>query len=161
MAAFKTKWTEYKTDEDITMMTDVLQDRENGRVITRLSVMRSTVIKNAFGTADAKAFSKAGQKSEDGFKAAMDTTMEDNLLSHQRTFIELVTEASFLDDKIKPSDSYNKESLCKLVASADNIAIRAGKMPKGIQTWEAMPWMMPAVQLWFNLLMKFEGAAEH
>eukprot|EP00961_Rhodomonas_salina_P148233 1995635-Rhodomonas_salina.1 len=66
-----------------------------------------------------------------------------------------------LDDKIKPSDSYNKESLLKLVALADNIAIRAGKMPKGIETWEAMPWMMPAVQLWFNLLMKFEGAAEH
>eukprot|EP00961_Rhodomonas_salina_P302749 3940962-Rhodomonas_salina.3 len=26
MAAFKTKWTEYTTAEDITMMTDVLQD---------------------------------------------------------------------------------------------------------------------------------------
>eukprot|EP00961_Rhodomonas_salina_P068802 923632-Rhodomonas_salina.1 len=39
MAAFKTKWTEYKTDEDIMMMTDVLQDRENGRVITCLSFM--------------------------------------------------------------------------------------------------------------------------
>eukprot|EP00961_Rhodomonas_salina_P130593 1758165-Rhodomonas_salina.1 len=62
MAAFKTKWTEYKTDEDIMMMTDVLQDRENGRVITRLSVMQSTVIKDAFRTADPKAFSKAGQK---------------------------------------------------------------------------------------------------
>eukprot|EP00961_Rhodomonas_salina_P203535 2746342-Rhodomonas_salina.1 len=70
------------------MMTDVLQDRENGRVITRLSIMRSTVIKNAFGTADPKAFLKAaGQKLEEGFKAAMDTTMEDNLLAHQRTFI--------------------------------------------------------------------------
>eukprot|EP00961_Rhodomonas_salina_P027593 372917-Rhodomonas_salina.2 len=91
----------------------------------------------------------------------MDTTMEDNLLAHQRTFIELVTEVSLQDDKIKPSDSYNKELLCKLVASADNIAIRAGKMPKGIETWEAMQWMMPAVQLWFNLLTKFEGAAEH
>eukprot|EP00961_Rhodomonas_salina_P071419 959215-Rhodomonas_salina.1 len=120
------------------MMTDVLQDRENGRVITSLSVMQSTVIKNAFGTADPKAFSKARQKSEEGFKAAMDTTMEDNLLAHQCTFIELVTEESFPDDKIKPSDSYNKESLRKLVASADNIAIRAGKTPKGIETWEAM-----------------------
>eukprot|EP00961_Rhodomonas_salina_P207163 2796158-Rhodomonas_salina.1 len=89
MAEFKTKWMEYKTDKDITMMTDVLQDRENGRVITCLSIMQSTVIKNAFGTADPKAFWKAGQKSEEGFKAVMDTTMEDNLLAHQRTFIEL------------------------------------------------------------------------
>eukprot|EP00961_Rhodomonas_salina_P149525 2012953-Rhodomonas_salina.1 len=49
MATVKTKWTEDKTAEDITTMTDVLQDRENGRVITRLSVMRSTMIKNAAG----------------------------------------------------------------------------------------------------------------
>eukprot|EP00961_Rhodomonas_salina_P037332 501737-Rhodomonas_salina.1 len=27
-------WTEYKTAEDITMMTNVLQDRENGHFIT-------------------------------------------------------------------------------------------------------------------------------
>eukprot|EP00961_Rhodomonas_salina_P214263 2893684-Rhodomonas_salina.1 len=131
MAAFKTKWTEYKTDEDITMMTNVLQDRENGHFITP----------------DPKAFSKAGQKSEEGFKVVMDTTMEDNLLAHQRTCIELVTEASFPDDKIKQSDSYNKESLRKLVASADNITILEGKTSKGIETWEAMLWMMPAVQL--------------
>eukprot|EP00961_Rhodomonas_salina_P217037 2932430-Rhodomonas_salina.1 len=84
MALFKTKWSEYTMPEDIKMMTEILQDHYNGRVIMRLSVMRSTIIKNTFGTAYPKSFTKAGQGSEEAFKAAMDTTMEDHMLDNQR-----------------------------------------------------------------------------
>eukprot|EP00961_Rhodomonas_salina_P084563 1135948-Rhodomonas_salina.6 len=111
------------------MMTEILQDRVNGRVITRLSVTRSTIIKNAFGTANPKSFTKAGQGSEEAFKAAMDTTMEDHMLDNQRKFIELVKDCAFPDDKVRPGDAY-KESLRKLIKSPENIAIRAGKTPK-------------------------------
>eukprot|EP00961_Rhodomonas_salina_P031647 426418-Rhodomonas_salina.1 len=74
----------------------------------------------------------------------MDTTMEDHMLDNQRKFIELVMDCAFPDDK-----------------SPENIAICTGKTPKGIEIWETQPWQMPAVQLWFNLIMKFEGATEH
>ncbi len=76
-------------------------------------------------------------------------------------FIELVTEAAFPNENTKPNDNNTKELLHKQIAEPENIAIRAGKTPKGIETWESMPWLMPAAILWFNLLMKFEGAVEY
>ncbi len=80
------------------VLTDLLQQLENWCVFTRLPCMCSNIIKNTFGTADVKAFAKAGQASKAAFKAAMDTTFEDHLLSDQQKFIDLIWECIFPDE---------------------------------------------------------------
>eukprot|EP00961_Rhodomonas_salina_P107255 1444057-Rhodomonas_salina.1 len=70
--AFNTLW-ESMFDPDVSKaleatmlkeMTDTVEHRDYGRVLTRLSVDWSSAIRKTFTTADPKAFVKAAQKSE-------------------------------------------------------------------------------------------------
>eukprot|EP00961_Rhodomonas_salina_P106568 1435187-Rhodomonas_salina.1 len=61
----------------VTELTKYFEDPENGKVVTGLSIVRSTVLKSAFGTMDVTNFKAAFYKSEDELKAAMTTAVED------------------------------------------------------------------------------------
>eukprot|EP00961_Rhodomonas_salina_P136586 1837615-Rhodomonas_salina.2 len=76
-------------------MTDAVEHRDYGRVLTRLSVVQSSAIRKTFTTADPKAFVKAEQKSEAQFIAAMDTAMEDEMQAAQVRFVNTIWDAVF------------------------------------------------------------------
>eukprot|EP00961_Rhodomonas_salina_P065658 882592-Rhodomonas_salina.1 len=71
-------WTEALQVEELTKHFD---DLENGKIVTRLSVVQSTVLKSTFRMTDVTNFKAAFYNSEDELKKAMTTAVED----HQRT----------------------------------------------------------------------------
>eukprot|EP00961_Rhodomonas_salina_P304058 3941471-Rhodomonas_salina.3 len=76
-------------------MTDAVEHRDYGRVLTRLSVVQSSAIHKTFRvtTADPKVFVKAEQKSEAQFIALMDTAMEDEMHAAQVQFVNTIWDA--------------------------------------------------------------------
>eukprot|EP00961_Rhodomonas_salina_P299179 3938708-Rhodomonas_salina.1 len=49
---FRGKVDEWNTPEDLASLTKHFDGRESGKSITRLSVIKSTILKDTFGTAD-------------------------------------------------------------------------------------------------------------
>eukprot|EP00961_Rhodomonas_salina_P277372 3748326-Rhodomonas_salina.1 len=53
------------------------EDPENGKIVTRISIVQSTVLKSTFGMTEVTNFKAAFYDSEDELKAAMTTAVED------------------------------------------------------------------------------------
>eukprot|EP00961_Rhodomonas_salina_P129541 1744616-Rhodomonas_salina.1 len=77
---FKDKIEDWTTEDEVKSLTDHFNDHESGKVITKLSVIKSTVLKDMLGTADEEKFKSALYIDVRTFKEAMASAVEDHLL---------------------------------------------------------------------------------
>eukprot|EP00961_Rhodomonas_salina_P163077 2196589-Rhodomonas_salina.1 len=103
--------------------------RASGNVITRLSVMRSTVLKDTFGTADSEKFKSAAFKTEVAFQAAMTTTVEDHMLEVHKLIINKWRDSAF-PLGVKDDGAAHKEPLRALLYDPELTKILAGFVPQ-------------------------------
>eukprot|EP00961_Rhodomonas_salina_P144973 1951491-Rhodomonas_salina.1 len=130
-------------------------------MIIKLSVVLSKVIQDTFnGTADVAKFKSSGFTLELSFKKAMITTTEDHLLEMHKTIINEWQDAAF-PIGVKDDGTAHKEALRTLLFAPDITRILAGFTPTDIDKWITHPWLMPVLQLWHNILMKYESIAEN
>eukprot|EP00961_Rhodomonas_salina_P111335 1497939-Rhodomonas_salina.1 len=62
---------------------------------------------------------------------------------------------------VKDDRAAHKEALRTLLFAPDIIKILAGFMPPDIDKWIMHPWLVPVLQLWHNILMKYESIAKN
>lgn len=136
------KWTQ--TDQ-VEQMTDYFQKEENGQLITRLSIVRSQVLKNSFGTANVTDFKAAYYDDKESFEAAMKMAIGDHLTEANKLIINKWRDAAFPLNK--DDGAVHKEALrAILFALAINDFIN-GVPWATVSQWVQKQWLMPAVHL--------------
>eukprot|EP00961_Rhodomonas_salina_P166013 2236884-Rhodomonas_salina.1 len=71
-------------------------------------------------------------------------------------------EAAFLPGKDDGLGAAHKEQL-RAILYAPEITklLSTGSTPQNIGNWLKMPWLMQAVQVWFRILLLYEGITEN
>eukprot|EP00961_Rhodomonas_salina_P038700 520103-Rhodomonas_salina.1 len=111
-------------------LTSAVEERKANRVITRLTVVQSNVVRRTFTTADQKMFLKASQKSEAALVKAMDVAMEDEMLDAQIQFIDPIWIAVFCEQDKKVHAYYGlKEILQSIIQSQAVLDIHGNESP--------------------------------
>eukprot|EP00961_Rhodomonas_salina_P194798 2630555-Rhodomonas_salina.1 len=122
--------------------------------------MRTTVIKDTFGVVDTKKYCNLDYTSEADFKASIQSTLEGNQLEIIKFFIDRLQTATFPKGSTDNGSVHN----CVLRSILYDLLItkimKKGFTPDDIVHWYARPWLHPVVQLWFKILLKYEGVSE-
>eukprot|EP00961_Rhodomonas_salina_P085666 1150672-Rhodomonas_salina.1 len=87
----------------------------------------------------------------------METAVEDKFLELHKTVINKWRDTAF-PIGVKDDGAAHKEALQSLLFAPDLMKILAGFALLNINLWLTRPWLMPALQLWFQILVKYEGA---
>ena len=92
---FSTDVNTWTKDEEVKELTEYFQKEEVGQLITRLSIVRSTVLKSTFGTADVDNYKAAFYEDKPSFEAAMKMSIGDNLTESNKLIINKWRDAAF------------------------------------------------------------------
>eukprot|EP00961_Rhodomonas_salina_P228929 3094247-Rhodomonas_salina.1 len=137
-------WTPAEASQ-VAKLTKYFEDPENGKIVMRISIVPSTVLKIIFGTTDVTNFKAAFYNSEDELKAAMTTAVEDYFTKKMKLLINKWWEAAFPPGKDDGAAHKDSEQLL-VILYAPEIAklLRTGSTQQNICNWLKMPWLMPA-----------------
>eukprot|EP00961_Rhodomonas_salina_P025202 339693-Rhodomonas_salina.1 len=92
-------------------------------------------------------------------KAAMKTAAQDYFIEVMKLLINKWREAAFPHGK--DDGAAHKEQLRAILYAPDITNLINGATPKNIANWMDKPWLMPAVQIWFRILLLYEGVTEN
>eukprot|EP00961_Rhodomonas_salina_P040153 539645-Rhodomonas_salina.1 len=90
----------------------------------------------------------------------MGSAVEDHLLEMHKKVINKWREASF-PSGVKDDGTAHKEPLRAILFHPEITRLLAGHVLVGINLWLKQPWRMPAVQIWWQILQKYEGISEN
>eukprot|EP00961_Rhodomonas_salina_P266118 3597128-Rhodomonas_salina.1 len=90
----------------------------------------------------------------------MTSTVEDYMLEMHKLIINKWCDAAF-PIGIKDDGETHKEPLCTLLFNTELTQILVGLALPDIKRWMEEPWLMLAVQLWFKILLQYEGITEN
>ena len=147
------------SDDQVKTLSDYFYMDENGRIITRISIVRSTLLKNTFSTTDVTNFKVAFYASEEKMQAAMKTAVQDYFIEMNKLLINKWRESAFPPGK--DDGAAHKELLRAILYAPEITKLINGATPKNVGNWLDMPWLMPAVQIWFRILLRYEGVTEN
>eukprot|EP00961_Rhodomonas_salina_P123791 1668309-Rhodomonas_salina.1 len=128
------------TPAELTELDNHFKLQLQGNSTTKLQVMRTTVIKDAFGVVNSKKYRNLDYASEADFKALREATFPKGVTDDGAVHNSMLS--SFLFDTL----------ITKIM--------KKGFAPDDIVHWYARPWLHPVMQLWFKILLKYEGASE-
>eukprot|EP00961_Rhodomonas_salina_P155106 2089465-Rhodomonas_salina.1 len=133
--------------------------QSQGNSIAKLSVMKTQVLMDTFKVVDSKKFKDLQYDTELDFKEAMQSALKENLLDIAKFWIDKTRDVCFPKGK-KENDLPHKQVLKALLFDPFITKILKGFIPDNVVHWFIKPWLNPAVQLWFRILMKYEGVSE-
>eukprot|EP00961_Rhodomonas_salina_P055220 741823-Rhodomonas_salina.1 len=121
---FKSKLEDWTSDTEIKILTDLMEKRDAGRVVSCMlaSVQQNTVYKNAFGTNFTKHV-------ESGY----DTTAKFILAKE--------IESAFPKAKKNVAMDEHKTVLKEILFSEDNASLQEGNTPKDIMVHHEQQWL--------------------
>eukprot|EP00961_Rhodomonas_salina_P134375 1807469-Rhodomonas_salina.1 len=121
--------------------------RSQGNSITKLQVMRTTVIKDTFGVVDTKKYCNLDYMSEADFKASIQSTLEGNQLEITKFFVDRLRTATFPKGTTDDGAVHNRVLRSILFDPLITKIMKKGFTPDDIVHWYARPWLHPVVQL--------------
>eukprot|EP00961_Rhodomonas_salina_P290536 3925801-Rhodomonas_salina.1 len=156
---FKSDVNTWTSEDEVNMLKEYFEKEEVGQLITRLSIVRSTVLKSTFGTADVDNFKAAFYDDKNSFEAAMKMSIGDNLTEANKLIINKWRDAAFPLNK--DDGAAHKEALRAILFAPDINDFMNGEPWATVSEWIKKPWLMPAVQMWMKILLKYESMAEN
>eukprot|EP00961_Rhodomonas_salina_P021610 290230-Rhodomonas_salina.1 len=158
---FKTDVNDWTEDDEVKTMTEYFEKEENGQLITRLSIVRSTVLTSTFGTADVDnfKFKAAFYDDKPSFESVMKMSIGDNLTEANKLIINKWRDATFPLNK--DDGAAHKETLRAILYAPVINDFMNGATSTTVSEWIKKQWLMPAVQMWMKTLLKYESMAEN
>ena len=146
----------YFEDHADSIWADALETRENGCVEAQLDGVKVDTLKQKFGS-NFTEHTKCGFTCETKHKNAMDNAVEQKLLEMNLLILTTLTDAI----NAKSETSTQKEFLRRILLTAEIRNIMDGGAPKDIDEWFDKQQVMPAVNVWIQILWKYEGISEN
>eukprot|EP00961_Rhodomonas_salina_P206326 2785125-Rhodomonas_salina.1 len=100
---------------------------------------------------DVTNFKAAFYTSEEKMQAAMKTAVQDYFIKMNKMLINKWREAAFPPGK--DDGAAHKELLRAILYAPEITKLINGARPKNVCNWLDMPWLMPAVQILFRILL--------
>lgn len=143
-------------DHSDDIWAEALESRENGCVEAQLDVVKVDTLKARFGS-NFTEHTKCGFTCEDKHKGTVNNALEQKLLQMNILVLATLTESI---TEVKDT-STQKEVLRRMLFTAEIRNIMDGGPPKDIDEWFDKPQLMPAINVWFQILWKYEGLSEN
>jgi hypothetical protein len=160
---FKEDLDQWTTQDEIDTLSNMLNTREAGRLISRLEVVQTSVYRETFGSNFTK-FKESGYDTQAKFDIAKEIAWEDYLLTKDKFLLSRWQEATFpkkgrsADGEITDFKKHYVRSV--LFDPSITELLDKGETPGNIHLWRDQPWKIYSVKVWLKILQKYEGINE-